>query len=100
DQVLRAMLGSATSTAGSTGVLVAPDLTPAEAAELVPDQVAAVLLAFGSPHAHNTILLRAKGIPAVVGAGPTVLNIAEGTTVAVDGTRGEFVVDPPEDVRR
>jgi phosphocarrier protein FPr len=100
DQVLRAMLGSATSTAGSTGVLVAADLTPAEAAELVPDQVAAVLLAFGSPHAHNTILLRAKGIPTVVGAGPTVLNIAEGTTVAVDGTRGEFVVDPPEDVRR
>ena len=100
DQVLRAMLGSASSSADTHGVLVAADLTPAEAAELVPDQVAAVLLAFGSPHAHNVILLRAKGIPAVVGAGPAVLNIAEGTTVAVDGTRGEFVIDPPEDVRR
>ncbi len=100
DQVLRAMLGSAASTTDSTGVLVAADLTPAEAAELVPGQVAAVLLAYGSPHAHNVILLRAKGIPAVVGAGPAVLNIAEGTVVAVDGTRGEFLVDPPEDVRR
>jgi phosphoenolpyruvate-protein phosphotransferase/dihydroxyacetone kinase phosphotransfer subunit len=100
DQVLRAMLGSASTAPEGTGVLIAADLTPAEAAELVPGQVAAVVLAFGSPHAHNVILLRAKGIPAVVGAGPAVLAIAEGTVLAVDGTSGEFIVDPPEAVRR
>lgn len=100
DQVLRAMLGSASAAPEGTGVLVAADLTPAEAAELVPGQVSAVVLAYGSPHAHNIILLRAKGIPAVVGAGPAVLTIAEDTVVAVDGTTGEFIVDPPEDVRR
>lgn len=99
DQVLRAMLGSASTTPEGTGVLIAADVTPAEAAELVPGQVAAVVLAFGSPHAHNVILLRAKGIPAVVGAGPAVLAIAEGAVVAVDGTSGEFIVDPPEAVR-
>jgi phosphoenolpyruvate-protein phosphotransferase/dihydroxyacetone kinase phosphotransfer subunit len=99
DQVLRAMLGTGESSSGPTGVLVAADLTPAEAAELDPARVAAVLLAFGSPHAHNVILLRAKGIPVVVGAGPTVLSIPEGTIVVVDGGRGEFVVDPAEDVR-
>jgi phosphocarrier protein FPr len=80
-------------------VLVAADLTPAEAAELDPARITAVLLAFGSPHAHNVILLRAKGIPVVIGAGPTVLSIPDGTVVAVDGDRGEFVVDPPEDAR-
>lgn len=94
DQVLRAMLGSAASAAASSGVLIADDLTPAEAAELLPAQVTAVLMAFGSPHAHNVILLRAKGIPVVVGAGQAVLNIPDGTVVAVDGTRGEFLVDP------
>jgi phosphocarrier protein FPr len=99
DQVLRAMLGAGESSTGPTGVLVAADLTPAEAAELAPSRVAAVLLAFGSPHAHNVILLRAKGIPAVVGAGPAVLSIPDGTIVAVDGSRGEYVIDPPEDVR-
>ena len=100
DQVLRAMLpGSATAETAS-GVLVAADLTPAQAAELDPARVAAVLLSFGSPHAHNVILLRAKGIPVVVGAGTAVLSIPEGTTVAVDGTRGEFLVDPPDDVRQ
>ncbi|MGE0780037.1 phosphoenolpyruvate--protein phosphotransferase [Mycolicibacterium sp.] len=100
DQVLRAMLGSAASTSTTSGVLIAADLTPAEAAELASDQVTGVVLAFGSPHAHNVILLRAKGIPAVVGAGPAVLDIAEGTVVAVDGTSGEFIIDPPEQVRR
>jgi multiphosphoryl transfer protein len=100
DQVLRAMLGTGETLTGPMGVLVAADLTPAEAAELDPSLVAAVLLAFGSPHAHNVILLRAKGIPVVVGAGPAVLSIPDGTIVAVDGSRGEYVIDPPEDVRQ
>ena len=99
DQVLRAVLGTSESCAGPTGVLVAADLAPAEAAELDPSRVAAVLLAFGSPHAHNVILLRAKGIPVVVGAGPTVLSIPDGTIVAVDGGRGEFVVNPVQGFR-
>lgn len=99
DQVLRAMLGTEGDAAAASGVLVAGDLTPAEAAELDPQRVVAVLLAFGSPHAHNVILLRAKGIPVIVGAGPGVLGIPDGTVVAVDATRGEFIVDPPADVR-
>lgn len=96
DQVLRAMLG-ASSAGTNTGVLVADDLTPGEAAELDSEQVIAVLMAYGSPHGHNVILLRAKGIPTIVGAGPGVLTIPDGTTVAVDGTGGEFLVDPPTD---
>jgi multiphosphoryl transfer protein len=99
DQVLRAMLGGGENSVGPTGVVIAADLTPAEAAELDPARVAAVLLAFGSPQAHNVILLRAKGIPVIVCAGPAVLSIPDGTVVAVDGGRGEFVVDPSEQVR-
>jgi multiphosphoryl transfer protein len=100
DQVLRAMLPASASAQSPAGVLVAADLPPARAAELDPVQVFAVLLAFGSPHAHSVILLRAKGIPVVVGAGPAVLSIPDGTIVAVDGTRGEFAVDPPDDARQ
>ncbi|HET7665347.1 MAG TPA: dihydroxyacetone kinase phosphoryl donor subunit DhaM, partial [Mycobacterium sp.] len=99
DEVLRAMVGGAENSAGRAGVVIAADLTPAEAAELDPSRVAAVLLAFGSPQGHNVILLRAKGIPVIVGAGPTVLSIPDGTVVAVDGSRGEFIVDPAADVR-
>jgi phosphocarrier protein FPr len=100
DQVVRAMVGGGESSVGTTGVVIAADLTPAEAAELDPARVTAVVLAFGSPHAHNVILLRAKGIPVIVGAGPAVLSIPDGTVVAVDGGRGELVVDPAQEVRQ
>ena len=100
DQVLRAMLPGSASAETGTGVLIAADLTPAQAAELDPARVAAVLLSFGSPHAHSVILLRAKGIPVIVGAGSAVLSIPDGTTVAVDATHGEFVVDPPDEVEQ
>ncbi|MGB6161587.1 MAG: phosphoenolpyruvate--protein phosphotransferase [Pseudonocardiaceae bacterium] len=99
DQVLRELLGVAgPAAAPPPGVLVCADLTPAEAVELDPGRVAAALLAFGSPTAHSAILLRARGIPAIVAAGPAVLDIAEGTPVAVDGTCGEYVIDPPAEV--
>ena len=52
------------------GVLVAADLTPAETAALDLDLVAGVILAEGSPTSHAAILARARGIPAVVSAGP------------------------------
>ena len=80
-------------------VLVARDLTPADAAALDPTRVAGVVLAAGSPTAHSSILVRALGIPAVVGAGPSVLAVAPGTLLAVDGGRGELVVDPSPQVR-
>ena len=108
DQVLRELLSvsgitaasttAASTTAASAGVLVCADLTPAQVAEFDPARVTAVLLAFGSPTAHSAIMLRNRGIPAIVAAGPAVLDIADGTLVAVDGTRGEFVIDPPADV--
>jgi len=100
DEVLRALLGTPGELTSPEGVLVAADLTPAEAAGLDSDRVDAVLLAYGSPSAHSMILLRALGIPAVVGAGPAVLEIAAGTPLAVDGGRGELVVDPSAEVLR
>lgn len=98
DQVLRALLGTTSSAPAPAGVLVCTTLTPFDAAGLDPALVTAVLMASGSPTAHSVILLRARGIPAVVAAGPAVLDIAEGTLVALDGTRGEFVIDPSADV--
>jgi len=99
EAVLRELLGLSAVDALPGGVLIAADLTPTEAAELDRSRVDAVVLAFGSPTAHASILLRGRGVPAVVGAGAGVLRIADGTVVAVDGTRGEVVVDPAPDVQ-
>ncbi|HST81010.1 MAG TPA: phosphoenolpyruvate--protein phosphotransferase [Kineosporiaceae bacterium] len=101
NQVSRHLLGAydrSEELGERSGVLIAADLTPAEAATLNPARVTAVVLAFGSPTAHSAILIRARGIPAVVGAGAAVLEIADGTPLAVDGTTGELVIEPAEAV--
>jgi phosphocarrier protein FPr len=82
------------------GVVVAPDLSPMEAAALDPSRVVAVVTAVGSPVSHGAILARSLGIPMVVAAGAAALTVADGTTVVVDGTAGVVLFDPaPETVR-
>jgi phosphoenolpyruvate-protein phosphotransferase/dihydroxyacetone kinase phosphotransfer subunit len=82
------------------GVVIADELTPADAAGLDPDRVLAIATARGSTTAHAAILARALGLPAVVGLGPQVLAIAEGTTLLLDGEAGTVTVDPPAQTLR
>lgn len=98
EQVVRRLLGIDAPRLDGDGILVADDLTPAEAAGLDPKRVAGVLLAAGSPTGHAAILARAKGIPMVAAAGSAVSAIAAGTTIALDGGAGDFVVAPSDDV--
>jgi len=76
------------------GVLIAPDLTPADTAGLDPAVVVGIATALGGPTSHSAILARSLGIPAVVGLGRPVLEIAEGATVIVDGEGGTVRPDP------
>ena len=81
---------------GEPAVVVARELTPGQAALLEPGEVVAVATAGGSPTAHAAILVRALGIPAVVGAGGKGLTaVPDGTTLLVDGDAGVVHVDPP-----
>lgn len=98
DQVLRAMTGEPATSTMPAGVLVARDLTPGETATLDPELVQGIVLAEGSPSAHAAILARARALPMVVAAGPDVLEVPDGTTVALDGGTGELHVDPAPDV--
>jgi multiphosphoryl transfer protein len=98
DQVLRALSGEGSLQPVADGVLVTGDLTPAQAALLDADRVRAVVLAGGSATSHASILIRSLGIPAIVAAGPEVLDIPEGTPLVVDGTAGSVLVDPGGDV--
>ncbi|MGN6330627.1 MAG: phosphoenolpyruvate--protein phosphotransferase [Motilibacteraceae bacterium] len=106
DQVLAALAGSAAAAGPDLGgarggtVLVAPDLTPAQAVGLDPARVAGVVLAHGSPTAHATILARARAVPLVLGAGSAVLDLPDGTVVALDGATGELHVDPDPATRQ
>jgi multiphosphoryl transfer protein len=98
DQVVRHLAGGAAAGwEGGPGILLADDLTPAEAAGLDRAVVLGVACAGGGPTSHAMILARSRGLPAVPGLGPTLLRIAEGTTVVLDGEAGTLIVDPAAD---
>jgi phosphocarrier protein FPr len=77
-------------------VLAAGDLTPADLARVDLGNVLGICAAFGGATSHGAILARAAGIPAVMGLGPEILRIADGTMLAVDGGEGTVLVDPPD----
>ena len=97
DQVLAELTGAGAGGPSGDGVLVARDLTPAQAAGLNREHVTAIVLAQGSASSHAAILARSRGIPAVAGAGDEVLRLPEATALIVDGTTGLLLVDPPPD---
>ncbi|WP_437612830.1 phosphoenolpyruvate--protein phosphotransferase [Erwinia sp. V71] len=74
-------------------VLVADELTATTLAELPPERLAGVVVRDGASNSHAAILVRAMGIPAVMGADiqPEQLNKR---LLIVDGYRGELLVDP------
>jgi phosphotransferase system enzyme I (PtsI) len=75
-------------------VLVSPDLTPSEAAELEWGKVLGVATDAGSQTYHTAILARSLGIPAVVGLRDASRRIPPGALLVVDGSRGRVVVEP------
>ena len=97
DDVLRAMTGAPRATITERGILVAPDLTPADAAQLDRDLIVGIVLAHGSPSSHAAILARSRGIPAIVGVGGDILAVRDGTVLALDGSSGELAIDPDAD---
>jgi multiphosphoryl transfer protein len=99
-RVVGGLTGEAAAGPALTGIVLAGELTPADAAALDPENVTGIATAHGTATAHAAILARALGLPAVVGLGAAVLGIDEGTTVLIDGEAGTLQVDPPQDVMR
>ena len=101
----RRVVGALTGETGAEsvaheGIVIAGELTPADAAGLDPARVIGIATAHGTATAHAAILARALGLPAVVGIGDAVLGIEDGTTLLLDGEAGTLQVDPPADVQR
>jgi phosphocarrier protein FPr len=82
----------------SPGVVVAADLSPADTALLDPGTAIGIATAHGGPTSHAAVLARSLGIPAVVGAGEALLDVPEGTPLAVDGSTGVIYVDPSPEI--
>lgn len=95
DQILRKLVGrvSLLPAVESGAVLVATDLSPADAVQLSQSKPAAMVLELGSPTSHTAILARAMEIPCVVGAVNATRRIAHGDTIVVDALRGDIILD-------
>ena len=94
-QVLVALNGVAVTEARSLPpdtILIADELLPSEIAGLA--SVVGFCTAGGGPTSHVAILAAGMNIPAMVGSGSSVLQIADGTTLFLDADRGLLHVDP------
>jgi multiphosphoryl transfer protein len=77
-------------------VVLAQELLPSEAAMLDRTRVLAFCTADGGPTSHVAILARGMGLPAVVGVGPAILAVPDGTLAIVDGKSGKVILNPSE----
>ncbi|MBK8174185.1 MAG: phosphoenolpyruvate--protein phosphotransferase [Rhodospirillales bacterium] len=75
-------------------VLIAEELTPAETAQLKPDDVLGIAAQMGGPQGHTAILARALGLPAVLGATGLLQSVRTGDPVLVDGDNGRILIHP------
>ncbi len=79
-------------------VILADDLTPSDTAQLDRERVRALCTAGGGATSHVAILARMWNLPAVVGLGQALLQIPDGTLLAVDGEAGVVEIDPPAEI--
>lgn len=75
-------------------VLIAEGLRPSDAALIDPARIAGVATEEGGTDGHTAILLRALGIPAVLGVPGLLADLRAGTTAVVDGVVGTVILNP------
>lgn len=98
DRTVARLLGQSepgVPTLTTPSVLAAVDLAPAETATLSVETCLGIITSAGGPTSHTAILAAQLGIPAIVQANG-ILDVAEGTVVALDGGVGEIIVNPSE----
>ena len=75
-------------------VLISESLRPSDAALLDPSRLAGVATEEGGAEGHTAVMLRALGVPAVLGAVGLAHTIQPGDMVVVDGSAGTVVLNP------
>jgi phosphotransferase system enzyme I (PtsI) len=78
-------------------ILVAYDISPADAIQFKQHQFAAFVTDVGGATSHTAILARSLNIPSIVALQRARALIRDGELVIVDGTQGVLVVNPDKD---
>jgi phosphoenolpyruvate-protein phosphotransferase len=75
-------------------ILLAEELTPSDTASLNRAKVLGLCTTTGGASSHVAILARSLDIPLVTGIDPKALDLANGTPVILDGSKGTLRVNP------
>ena len=75
-------------------VLVCEALRPADAALLDPSRIAGVATDEGGTDGHTAVMLRALGMPAVLGAAGLADAVQPGDIAVIDGVQGRVLLNP------
>jgi phosphotransferase system enzyme I (PtsI) len=75
-------------------ILICEELRPADAALLDPARLGGVATEEGGADGHTAVMLRALGVPAVLGAAGLAQAMRPGDTAIVDGIAGTVVLNP------
>jgi phosphoenolpyruvate-protein phosphotransferase len=97
-RILMGLLEDQVQDLTSQAIILARDLTPSDTVRLDKKLVLAFCTAEGGPTSHTAILAKSLGIPAVVGAGKSILEINQGTHLLLDAERGQVLIDVSADI--
>ncbi len=75
-------------------IIVAPEITPSQAAGLNTSQIKGLITEKGGPTSHAAILARSLGIPLVSGIPNLAQNIEISSPILMNGTTGEVIIHP------
>jgi len=81
-------------------ILIAEDLTPSDTANLDSSKVLGFCTVAGGASSHVAIIARSMDIPAVAGIEPQAMDIENGTTAILDGSKGTLRINPTEEERQ
>lgn len=99
-RLLRHLLGTRReelTRVGTPVIVVAHNLTPSETAMLNPAFVKGFVTEVGGPGSHTAIVAEGLEIPAVVGTGSFLGDVATHDTIIVDGNDGTVILRPDEE---
>jgi len=82
---------------GEPRIVIARDLSPADAVGLLSQGVAGLATQLGSPASHTALLARTLAIPAIVAVPELLVNVAGGVPLILDGFQGDLRLYPTED---
>lgn len=99
DRVMRILAGQETSALESIRervIIIAHELSPADAIQLQVDRTLGVVTEIGGRTSHTSIVARSLNIPAVVGAENSTRLISTRDILIIDGTTGTIIINPTE----